>query len=239
MKVSSRETPWFDPAVVKSQKKGWLVSASWSYRTSMRFGIIRRNREVGSRFFAWISPRKLNSSRLNIGLLPKGNSSSNHHFSGAMLNFGGVWPFFFSPINGLTTICFLSNGVNKKTINLEMCFVFFFTDSTMVNYYFATTIWGICFFLSNHQTSKSMFGVWVFSGEISHNGRFCSREIPWESKGVQRLLETIPFCWSGYGPACWQLGSWRKAQELLPHICFTCFCSKCTNMVWCLHASGA
>ena len=39
---------------------------------------------------ARFTPRKFSSLPLKIGLLPKGNSSSNHHFSGAMLNFGGV-----------------------------------------------------------------------------------------------------------------------------------------------------
>ena len=38
------------------------------------------------------TPLKFNSSPLKIGRAPKGNSSSNHHFSGAMLNFGGVTP---------------------------------------------------------------------------------------------------------------------------------------------------
>ena len=44
-----------------------------------------------------LHPRKFNSSPLNIGLLPKGNSSSNHHFSGAnsLLNFGGCSPQFW------------------------------------------------------------------------------------------------------------------------------------------------
>ena len=38
-----------------------------------------------------IHPRNLTFSPLKIGLLPKGNSSSNHHFSwGELLNFGGV-----------------------------------------------------------------------------------------------------------------------------------------------------
>ena len=39
-----------------------------------------------------ITSPKFNSSPLKIGL-PKGNSSSNHPFSGAMINFQGVTNF--------------------------------------------------------------------------------------------------------------------------------------------------
>ena len=42
------------------------------------------------------TPRKFNSSPLKIGLLPKGNSSSNHHeFQGRAVKFRGCKAVFF------------------------------------------------------------------------------------------------------------------------------------------------
>ena len=75
----------------------------------------------------------------------------------------GVYDLFcFSPINGLTTICFFIPWGQQKRINLEMCFVIFFHGFYHGQLLFCNHHLGNMFFLSNHQTSKSMFGVDCF-----------------------------------------------------------------------------